>query len=482
VASVTKNVRYLLAAMLALALAGSFSSAAYGQKKPKIIKQKKTTTDQQKNDTDSSAEPDKVLYERAMQDIKKTKYIDARLALQTLINTYPDSEYLAKAKLATADSFFKEGGTSNLTQSIEEYKNFIVFFPFLDEAAYAQMQIGMAHYKMMEKSDRDSSQAESAEDEFQTFLLHYPQSPLVPKAEQYLRNVQEVLADGEFRIARFYYTKPDYRASAARLVEVTSRYPLYSQSDEALSMLGNVYIRARQISPNEDDKNHWSDLAIQCYSRLLRDYPLSKFAPEAKAQLKAMNAPVPAGDPNAVARMEKQQEFEKHHHPNALLDLPVGIFRSSPPVYTAARWGAPNLNPPDDSVSATEVLKQGAAGPTFGVFAASTAGGSSAAVETESTDSSSPPAGGDTTAAGVQVLNAPTAVSSIEAPAATTTAPDTAPPAANPQDQAAGTQASQPTSGNAPQTSSQQASDKADSSTESSSKKKKKGLHKIIPF
>jgi len=265
-------------------------------------------------------------------------------------------------------------------------------------------------------------------------------------------------------------------------VEVTSRYPLYSQSDEALSMLGNVYIRARQVSQNEDDKNHWTDLAIQCYTRIAQDYPLSKFASEAKAQLKAMNAPVPAADPNAVARMQKQQEFEKHHHPNALLDLPAGIFRSSPQVYTAARWGAPNLTPPDDSVSATEVLKQGAAGPTFGVFAASAAGGNSAAVETESTDSSSSAGAGAPSATGVQVLNAPPAVSSSEAPAAATAATDTVAPAANPQDQAAGTQASQPTSGNASQTSSQQASDKADSSTESSSKKKKKGLHKIIPF
>lgn len=481
-ASLVKNLRYLLGAMLALALAGSLSSAAYGQKKPKIIKQKKTTADQQKNDADSSAEPDKVLYDRAMRDIKKTKYIDARLSLQTLINTYPDSEYLAKAKLATADSFFKEGGTSNLTQSIEEYKNFIVFFPFLDEAAYAQMQVGMAHYKMMEKSDRDSSQAESAEDEFQTFLLKYPQSPLAPKAEQYLRNVQEVLADGEYRIARFYYTKPDYRAAAARLVEVTSRYPLYSQSDEALSMLGNVYIRARQASPNEDDKNHWTDLAIQCYSRIARDYPLSKFAAEAKAQLKAMNAPVPAADSNAVARMEKQQEFEKHHHPNAAINFPTGMFRSSPEVYTAARWGAPNLNPPDDSVSATEVLKQGAAGPTFGVFAASAVGGNSAAVETESTDSSSPSPTAASTSPGVQVLNAPTAVTSTNAPTTTPPANIAMPTATSTPDQAGTAPASQPSGGNSSQATSQQASNKADSSTESSSKKKKKGLHKIIPF
>ena len=157
-----------------------------------------------------------------------------------------------------ADSYYKEGGTSNMTQAIEEYKNFIVFFPFLDEAAYAQMQVGMAITSMMSKSDRDNSQGEGAEDEFQAFLLKYPQNPLVPKAEQDLRNVQEVVADGYYRVARFYYLKRDYRASAARLVDLTQRYPLYSQSDVALAMLGDIYLRAKQVSKNEDDKNHWA--------------------------------------------------------------------------------------------------------------------------------------------------------------------------------------------------------------------------------
>src|SRR5262249_25495152 len=151
----------------------------------------------QQDELASSPTPDKVLYDRAQEDLKHNRYVEGRLALQTLINTYPDSEYLAKAKLSVAESYFKEGGTSNLTQAIAEYKDFETFFPFPDEAAYAQMQVGMCHFKMMEKADRDSSQAELAESEFQAMLLKYPQSPLVPQAEQRLREVQEIIADGE---------------------------------------------------------------------------------------------------------------------------------------------------------------------------------------------------------------------------------------------------------------------------------------------
>ena len=366
---------------------------------------KKSAQKKQTIDVNTSAEPDKVLYDRAQADLKAGRYTEGRLALQTLINTYPDSEYLAKAKLAVADSYYKEGGTTNLTQSIQEYNDFRTFFPFLDEAAYAQMQIGLAHYNMMEKADRDKTQGEAAEDAFQAFLLYYPQSPLVPKAEQYLRDVQEVLADGDYKVAYFYYAKADYRASAARLVEVTDRYPLYSQNDKALWMLGNIYERAKQVSKNEDDKNHWSDLASKCYDRIVRDYPLSKDAPGAKARLKDMGRPVPSADPDAIVRMQKQQLYEKQHHQSVFVKLPLGMLKGSPDVADAARSGMPQMAPPNDAVSATEVLRPGAAGPSFTVTgsaagaSAQTAGSGSEVVTPE--DATTAPVGSDAAQTGV---------------------------------------------------------------------------------
>src|ERR1700691_4607273 len=111
-----------------MAMCGLFllnATQADGQIFHKKKKVNKATT------ADNSAEPDKVLYDRALDDIKHGRHEVGRLNLQTLINTYPDSDYLAKAKLAIADSYFKEGGTANMTQAIQAYKDFIVFFPFL---------------------------------------------------------------------------------------------------------------------------------------------------------------------------------------------------------------------------------------------------------------------------------------------------------------------------------------------------------------
>src|SRR5439155_151007 len=208
--------------------------------------------------------------------------------LQTLINTYPDSDYLAKAKLAIADSFYKEGGTANLTQAVQAYKAFDIFFPMLPEAAYAQLQVAMTHYKQMEKPDRDRTHARAAEDEFQTFLSKYPNDPLAPKAEQHLREVQELLAEGDFRIGYYYYVKEDKKAAESRLRAIVNRYPLYSKSDRALWMLANIW-----------DTTEKKEIANTYYARLVRNYPLSPLVPEAKTRLKAHGAPVPQPDPNA---------------------------------------------------------------------------------------------------------------------------------------------------------------------------------------
>src|SRR5690242_10668204 len=244
-----------------------------------------------------SAEADKLLYERALNDLQHNRFELARLSMQTLINTYPDSEYLAKAKLAIADSYFKEGGSTGLTQAVAQYQDFITFFPFLEEAAYAQMQIGMAHYRRMEKADRDRTEAFEAEAALQTFVQKYPRSELTPKAEQRLREVQEVLAEGDYGIASFYYLRRIDKAAAPRLLDLVNRYPLYSDADRANWMLASIY-----------ERNEHNDVASTYYARLVKEYPLSPLATEAKAKLVKFGAPVPQPDPTALARMQRETD------------------------------------------------------------------------------------------------------------------------------------------------------------------------------
>src|SRR5271166_253711 len=105
--------------------------------------------------TKDTLQPDKVLFDRAIKDIEHADYEAARLTLNTLINTYDTSEYLAKAKLAIADSWFREGGPHGFAQAEAEYKDFILFYPRSEEAAESQEKICQLQYEQMDKGDRD---------------------------------------------------------------------------------------------------------------------------------------------------------------------------------------------------------------------------------------------------------------------------------------------------------------------------------------
>jgi outer membrane protein assembly factor BamD len=103
-----------------------------------------------------SKQPDKVLFDKAMDAMKHNRFDVARMTLQTLINTYPDSEYIARAKLAVGDSWYAEGGTASLAQAEQEYRDFETFFPNMPEAAEAQLKIANIQYQQMEKADREA--------------------------------------------------------------------------------------------------------------------------------------------------------------------------------------------------------------------------------------------------------------------------------------------------------------------------------------
>ncbi len=276
-------------------------------------------------------QPDKILFDKAIQDIERSRYEIARLTLQTLINTYDTSEFLAKAKLAIADSWFREGGANGLAQAEAEYKDFILFYPTLEEAAEAQEKVCSIHFRQMEKPDRDTSHALRAEEECRQVLVQFPNSRFAPRAQQMLREIQEVIGEHEFRVGTFYHTKGSFPAAANRLQALTDQYPLFSKSDEALWQLGDSY---------EKMGTRFRDKSADAFAKLVKDYPLSPLVEEAKKKLTAMNRPIPEADPVALARMK--YELANRENPGMMSHF-WGIFRKSPDVRAAAKSGAPAM-------------------------------------------------------------------------------------------------------------------------------------------
>jgi outer membrane protein assembly factor BamD len=290
--------------------------------------------------TKDTQQPDKVLYDKAVNDIEHGRYEAARLTLNTLINTYDSSEYLAKAKLAIADSWFRQGGAEGNAQAEAEYKDFILFYPTMEEAAESQSRICDIHYNLMDKADRDPNNALRAEQECKQLITQFPNSKFARSAEQRLREIQEVLAEAEMTAGEFYHKKGAFAAAANRLNGLVDQYPLYSKAAAALWDEGDAY---SHMGPKYRAK------AGEAYAKIVRDYPLSTFADLAKKKLQEMELAVPEADPAAVARMK--YEAANHVDPT-WKQKSLTLLRRGPDVAPAAKSGQPTMQSPKREVPA----------------------------------------------------------------------------------------------------------------------------------
>lgn len=301
-----------------------------------------------------SKQPDKVLFDRAMGAMKQHKYDVARMTLQTLINTYPDSEYVARAKLTVGESWYQEGTTAALAQAETEFRDFITFFPNMPEAAEAQLKIADIHYRQMEKPDRDYTHARRAEDEYRQVLLQYPDSKLGDTARQRLLEVQEVLAEREFRIAHFYFQQQALLAAIARAKTLTDTYPLYSRSDEALYMLGQAYeqqadrTRAAKLSDTLKQRltKDYLDNAAEAYSKIVTRYPAMVRYQDARYRLEALKRPVPTPTPEAIALNKKELASRAH---KTRYEQFVTNMGKHPDLSAATKIGEPTLVDPKET-------------------------------------------------------------------------------------------------------------------------------------
>jgi outer membrane protein assembly factor BamD len=334
--------------------------SASPSKKEKVVPSKDTKKElrkEKKIEPVDAGLPDKVLYDKALDATKRGHFDVSRLDLQTLLNTYPESQYQMKAKLAIADSWYKEGGTAALTQAEQEYKDFITFFPNVPEAAEAQMRVGDIYFRQMDKPDRDYAKCTHAEEEYRLMLQQFPESTLVPQAKQRLREVQEVMATRESTIAQFYASHSNnWPAAIARYQTVVDTYPQFSHMDDVLIGLGDAYeteakfVRTMKLPEAAKAKleKTYDDQAIAAYSKVVLDHSASPHVEDARDRLDAMNVPIPTPTPEQIAASVALENSRRQYR---LQDRATLLIMHKPDVVLAARDGDPTLADPTPTLA-----------------------------------------------------------------------------------------------------------------------------------
>ncbi len=237
-----------------------------------------------KNENAAIPGRDKELYEQASVKAQKGRYDEARLLYNVVITTYADSEYLPLAKLAIADSFYLEGGTSNLEQAIGGYKDFAQYFPTHPKICDVKHKIAQSFMRQMGAYNRDATSARKAYQQLISAEQSCQSSPVLTVIKRDKEAVQQMLGLHEQEIAKFYiFQRQAYKAGESRLRDIINNYPLFGYYDESLYLLGVSLIEQEQ--PEE---------AAEYFTRLVRDYSTSEFAKKGKEYLEKLGKPIPA--------------------------------------------------------------------------------------------------------------------------------------------------------------------------------------------
>lgn len=249
---------------------------------------------------------DRELFIVATKEVRKNNYEVGRLLFQTIITTYPESDYLPMAKLAVADSFYIEGGTSSLIQAAAGYQEWLTFFPTHPLADRVLLKIAESEMRRIGLPDREIANARRAEQKLKAFIQNYPTSPLRPLVDLRLKEVQDNLGLHNLYIGNYYYTlsvtqkKGGLKGAQSRYREILDKYPSFSFMDEALYKLAVTYLLEEE-----------TDQAARYFQQIVREYPNSEWIEKSKEQLEIIGAKVPEPDParNTVLTPEKVSFF-----------------------------------------------------------------------------------------------------------------------------------------------------------------------------
>src|SRR3954453_22701481 len=191
-------------------------------------------------------EPDKFLFDKGNTALMARKWINAREYFKQLVETYTGSTYRPDAKLGIGDTYLGEGTSEALVLAINEFSEFLSFYPTNRRADYAQYKLGLAHFRQMRKPERDQTETRAALKEFETFVARYPNSTLLDEVKGKLRETRDRLSEADYEVGYFYYRQKWYPGAIDRFKSVLKDDPGYTGRDSVYFYLADALVKVRK--------------------------------------------------------------------------------------------------------------------------------------------------------------------------------------------------------------------------------------------
>jgi outer membrane protein assembly factor BamD len=224
-------------------------------------------------------EPDKFLFDKGNESLAAKKWLTAREFYKQITETYTQSPYRPDAKLGIGDTYLGEGTSEALVLAINEFKEFLSYYPTNPRADYAQYKIGLAHARQMRNPQRDQTETREAIKELQAFVDRYTTSQLMPEARAKLREARDRLSESDYMVGFFYFRQRWYPGAIDRFKELLKADPDYTGRDAVYFYLAESLVKVKLQAE-----------ALPYYERLVEEFERSEYLEEAQKRIIELKA------------------------------------------------------------------------------------------------------------------------------------------------------------------------------------------------
>lgn len=221
-----------------------------------------------------TSEPDKFLFDKGTAALNQKKWLTAREFFKQVTETYTQSAYRPDAKLGIGDTYLGEGTAEALVLAINEFREFLSFYPTNRRADYAQYKLAMAHFRQMRHPQRDQTETREAIKEFETFVARYPNSSLMPEAKAKLREAKDRLDESDYLVGYFYYRQRWYPGAADRFKQLLHDDPEFTGRDAVYFYYADSLIKLKREAE-----------ALPLLEKLVQEFEQSEYLAEAQKRI-----------------------------------------------------------------------------------------------------------------------------------------------------------------------------------------------------
>lgn len=214
-------------------------------------------SDGQKDDTDIWSETK--LYSEAIDKLNSADFAKCGKYFEKLEARFPFGPYSQQAQINGAYCYWKAQETAQALVAIDRFIKLHQGNENLDYAYYLKGLITfnddlgwLGRFTGQDLSERDPKAAKDAFESFKVVVERFPNSKYAPDALDRMRYIVNSLAEADVIVARFYYQRGAYLASANRAQLAIRDYDRAPAVEEALYILYKSYEKLGMVELSND--------------------------------------------------------------------------------------------------------------------------------------------------------------------------------------------------------------------------------------